>query len=102
MAYVKLRALRLNLPDKGRVNERIVAEMHESLDLLSTEGFDVAAFRIPDTDLRPVLRSDNPRTGEKHYSEERFVDSILLRTKLDAILMLFDLKVQKQTVGFAP
>lgn len=101
-AYARLQALRENLPDKGKVGERLLREMNDALDSLADLGYEVSAFRITDSDLSPRLSSENPRTGKKHYSEERFIDSILMRTKLDGLLLLFQIKASGTKIGFAP
>jgi len=85
-AYAMLSALRKNIAQMGAVEETYVREFHTVLTKLEGIGIDVSEFRIPASEVTPLVTSINTLTGETTYSEEKYVDKPYLLTKLDAIL----------------
>jgi hypothetical protein len=101
LAYVKLAALRQHLPNKGRVGHRLVLEVNEAINILARLDYDVSPFLIRDSDLSRVLHSIGQH-GEQNYSSELSADAILVGSRLDALMMLFDTKGSDKKVGSAP
>jgi len=110
-AYATLRALRNNIDDittYNRVEETYVDQYHAALDMLESIGIDVVQFRISFSDVQhcetisPVSYVGQP--APKEYTEEKYVTKGLLLTKLDTILMYFDLthSDKPRRIGFTP
>jgi len=108
-AYATLQALRSNIDAIATaygVEEKYVAEYHSALDMLEGIGIDVAQFRIwaSEVQSRVSLAVSYPGEATKKYNtRKRYVDKGLLLTKLDTILMYFDLthSDEPRRIGFA-
>lgn len=102
-AYATLSALKNNLSKRSSIGEELVDEYHAVLDRMSAAGINVKEFRIPDGKARPDVISVD-RTGEFTYSDEKFVDGVYFRVKLDVLLDYFTLTYdeRKPQIGFAP
>lgn len=93
-ALAMLSALRKNVDTiQGAVEEKYVTEFHAALDSLEATGIDVSQFRIPDSEVKPIvfrpintLHFRGQRPSRPTYSEESYVDKPLLLTKLDAAI----------------
>jgi len=102
-SYASLVSLKDNLPDRVHVKEDYVLEYHKNLDKLEECGFNVAEFRIPDTQLKRLVSSFNYRTGAKTYKDYRAVEKSFLLLKLNALLNYFTLNQNdsgKTKIGF--
>ena len=106
-AFGRLKSLRQNVPNKD-VETKYVDEFHQVLDLLeSVAGVDLKNFRIPASEVRPVVVGGNYVTGETYYSSRPFCDHAFFLMKLDAVLTMFELLIQarssdKPAIGFTP
>ena len=111
-AYATLQALRSNadaITTVYGVEERYVVEYDSALDMLQSIGIDVAQFRISPSEVQPRVeqRLTVSYPGEaiaEHTTGKRYVDKGLLLTKLDTVLMYFDLthSDEPRRVGFTP
>jgi hypothetical protein len=91
-AYAMLSSLRKNIEQMtSTIPETYVHEFHKVLDKLEGIGIDVSDFRVPHTEVTPKITSLNVITGEKDWSDERYVDKPYLLTKIDAILGYFEI-----------
>jgi|GEM_PF-1685258 len=106
-ALAMLRSLRENV-DKitGRVEEKYVTEFHAALDSLEATGIDVSQFRIPDSEVKPIvfgpintLHFPGQRPSRPTYSGESYVDKPLLLTKLDAAIMYSTTLIPRAEIG---
>jgi hypothetical protein len=92
-AYARLVALRKNLDGeraKGNCKGLYAHEFNEALRDLKASGFDVREFRI---------RQEQFRTTQ--IQGEFVVDAVLLLTRIDAVLVLFELRgPEKPPLGF--
>jgi predicted nucleotide-binding protein len=70
---------------KGLIGERYVQEYHEELNKLEDLGDDISDFRINSSDIHPRVTSVT-MSGERSYSDEKYVDSILMMTRLDCLI----------------
>ena len=66
-AYATLLSLRKNI-EKILVSEKYVREYHAVLDKLEGVGIDISEFRIPYSEIEPMLSSTSP--SGNFYSEE--------------------------------
>jgi hypothetical protein len=102
--YTRLNSLKQNLPKSTTCHEKYVGEYHSIVqELEGATKLDLAEFRIPDGEVKPLLASFNYLSGEKKYTAERFCDKNFLLTKLDALLNYFQIKYlsePKRTIGF--
>ena len=103
--YTRLKSLKENLPDKTTtIDEKYVWEYHLIInDLEKITTSDLSEFKVPDSEIEPLLSSFNTLTGEKNYTKKRFCDKNFLLAKLDAILDYFQithLSQEKPTIGF--
>lgn len=101
-AYALLSALRRNvdqpsIAEYNSIKDSYVEEYHDALHLLEETGMNVSHFRIPASELQP---SPNGYS----YSKEKYVRKSYFLSKLDAILMYFELRTSepKKTMGFSP
>ena len=112
-AYATLQALRNNIEDITTVygvEENYVDQYHAALDMLEGIGIDVAQFRISSSEVQPHVVQGITVTypGEaarpKKYTEKKYVRKGLLLTKLDTILMYFQLthSDEPRRIGFTP
>lgn len=107
-AYAILRALRNNIAELTLVEEIYVREYHTALDTLEGIGIDVTQFRIPSSEVQPrvtsisVVYSGIPSPPPK-YSKEKYVPKQLMLTKLDAILVYFEITYSEKPrrIGFS-
>lgn len=100
--YARLKGLRDNVDKLSRVEDTYVKEYHVILDNLDKVGIDTAEFRIEESEIRPRvtgIRDDRPS-----YSDKKYVAKALLLSKLDAILIYFELITadKPKRVGFSP
>jgi hypothetical protein len=66
-AYAPLKSLRQNLPSYD-VEVRFVNEFHQILDLLQQgTGVSLANFRIPASEVRPIVVAGNYMDGSVEY-----------------------------------
>lgn len=109
-AYATLHALRSNIDSittaGARVEEKYVEEYHAALDTLERIGIDVAQFRISPSEVQhrePIITVIYPGIERpKQYTKEKYVAKALLLTKLDTILMYFQLthSDEPRRIGF--
>jgi len=101
-AYAMLQALRNNITELASVREIYVREYHTALDMLESIGIDINDFRIPNSEVKPRIRSISNRGPT--YSEEKYVPKQLLLAKLDAILIYFNITLSEKPkkIGFSP
>jgi hypothetical protein len=100
-AVASLRALRDNVANLSRVGDKYVIEFHAVLDKLESIDIDVSEFRIPSSEVGPVLVSSNYLTGSKQYSHEQYVDKAFILAKLDAIIGYLDVVSSSNSKRFA-
>lgn len=110
-AYATLQALRNNIDAITTVygvEEEDVDQYHTALDMLEGIGIDVAQFRISSSKVQPRVAQGITVSypGEvarpKKYTEKKYVRKGLLLTKLDTILMYFELthSEEPKRIGF--
>ncbi len=80
-AYANLKAVRDNLPDKNVYQEGLHVMFNNALDELQQVGVDVREWQLP-----------SGAVGNTHAKE--------FAARIDAILMYFNFKTQKTTIGF--
>jgi len=108
-AYATLQAMQSNINDIATVygvEEKYVSQYHAALDMLEGIGINVEQFRIPPSEVQhretisPVSYPEQPAPEE--YTKEKYVTKGLLLTKLDTILMYFDLTYsgESRRIGF--
>ena len=95
-AYARLVSLKSNLPGDP-VPETHVIEYHEALKHLEDLAFDIGEFKIPSSMVKPIVTGGNYITGEVRYSDDKFVAHAYFKTKLDAVIGYFELKVQQRS-----
>ena len=87
---------------QGSISEPYVMEFHKILDNMEHIGLDMSQFRAPESEVNPRCRSFNISTGQRSYSEEKYVEKPFLLTKVSAtikyIVMLLPDKAKK--IGF--
>ena len=86
--YTTLSSLRKNIEQMGAVEEKYVREFHAVLSRLESIGMDVSEFRIPNSEVQPVLTAQDfgGSSVKNSYSEDKYVDKPYFLTKMDAIL----------------
>ena len=106
-AYAVLSSLRKNIDqpsitEYNSIKSSYVEEFHSALRSLEEIGMNVSQFHIPDSEIQPRLLLSSLE-GET-YSRDKYVRKSYFLTKLDAILMYFDMKTAKppETIGFSP
>jgi hypothetical protein len=106
-AYAVLSSLRKNIDqpsitEYGSVKSSYVEEFHSVLKSLEEIGMNVSQFYIPDSEIEPRLEFSSLE-GDT-YSRNKYVRKSYFLTKIDAILMYFDMKTTKpqKTIGFSP
>ncbi len=101
-AYVRLQALKANLPKRNWVEAVYADQYHEILSDLERIGFEVAEFRIPPDQLTTMTIGVS--YNESRKSRSLYVRGPLLLAKMDAVLAYFELVMQKPlvTIGFKP
>jgi hypothetical protein len=83
-AYLRLTALRSNLPDHPQVHAKYVEDFHAIVDLLTDlSGLDLDGFRLP---LSDYLRADAGASGDI------FCERSLLAQSIDALLGCFQVQ----------
>ena len=104
-AFAMLSSLRKNIGQMTdySILETYVREFHTVLDKLGTTRVDVSEFRIPDSEVKPRETGGSYVTGERWYSEEKYVDKPYFLTKLDAILGYFEIITSEKPrkIGFS-
>ena len=90
-----LSSIRENIDNiKGQIEEKYVIGYHVALDRLEAMGLDTAEFRIPGSEIRPKATSlpNSTFQGQRSkppFSSEKYVDKLLLLTKLDSAIKYF-------------
>jgi hypothetical protein len=108
-AYSRLKSLRQNVPT-GSIETKFVEEFHQILELLEgASGTTLENFRIPASEIRPIVTGGNYLTGEQRYSNKPYCDYHFFVMKVDGVLTMFELLVSqgqgssgKTTIGFKP
>lgn len=101
-AYSRLTALQKNIPQYD-VPVELVNEFHQILDLLEKEvGELFTNFRIPSSQVRPIITGGNYVTGEKHYSTQSYCEHNFFLVKVDGAITMFELLSQYRTTGKTP
>lgn len=108
-AYATLQALQSNINGITTiygVEEKYVSQYHAALDMLEGIGTDVAQFRIPPSEVqhRETISTVSYPGELAPYTKEKYVTKGLLLTKLDTILMCFNLahSDESRRIGFTP
>jgi len=97
-AYARLKALKSNLPDNSGVELKYVQEFHSILRLLTqTSGLDLGNFRVPDSELKPIVTVGN-------YGTVTNCQRAFLMMKIDGVLTFFEIHSSqpKAKIGFGP
>ena len=103
-AYARLKALKSNLPERSSVELKYVEEFHSILRLLThTSGLDLSNFRVPDSELKPIVTGGNYITGTVDYSEDSYCQRAFLMMKIDGVLTFFEIQSSqpKPKIGFS-
>lgn len=105
-AFAMLSSLRKNIDQiTSGVTETYVREFHTVLDRLEGIEIDVSEFRIPDSAVKPRITSSwfNGERSRYNYSDEKYVERLLMLTKLDAILGYFEIITSEKPrkIGFS-
>ena len=104
-ALARLKALRANLPDHDEVEPKYARELHEIIALLEADsGSDLGSFRVPASEIRPIIVGGNAITGHVDYSEEPYVERAYLLMKIDGVIGLFEIlgSQERTRIGFYP
>jgi hypothetical protein len=102
-AYVRLKSLKANLPDRIHADQTYVEEFHSIVDILQNEsGHDLSAFRVPATQMQRESSGGNYITGEVFYTGRLVCTRSYLMMRIDGVLGFFTLVSSKETVGFIP
>jgi uncharacterized protein YlxW (UPF0749 family) len=89
-AYARLSALLEHMPQSyATLEARYVSDFHAALDDLKQAGFDVASYRIAESNVTPRVASQNMVTGKTVWTEAR-VDRDLMAGRIKAVLGLFE------------
>ncbi len=102
-AFSTLTSLKQNVLEEGHhLHERYVTEYHRVVDGLEKQGMDLTEFKIPQSELKPILASYNGLSGESTYSDDNYVQKTFFLMKLDALLGYFSLTIddKKPHIGF--
>lgn len=100
-AYARLKALKEHVPGP-HVDPKYVAEFHQVLDLLEqASGVSLASFRIPASEIKPVITSVR-RGGGATYSKEPYCDRSLFDMRVDGVLTMFELITASSGAGPKP
>jgi hypothetical protein len=102
-AQSDLEALKKNLPN-ANVKETTIVSFHSILDRLKSEtGYDLTAFRIPQSEIKPrrVNQPRSPRIGRYDpvmpprttWSEDRFCDRQMFHTAIDSAISRLQLEL---------
>lgn len=106
-AYARLKSLRQNVPGYD-VEVRFVNEFHQILDLLQEgTGVNLGNFRIPASEMRPIVVAGNYLDGSVEYTDEPFCNNAYFLTKVDGVLNMFEVLLApssgtKRSIGFKP
>jgi hypothetical protein len=92
-AFVRLDALRKNLPETHYVSEQYVTKYREALKHLRDVGFDVAEFDIPDSWVQQRVVASGPMATR--YGKDREITRSQFRTKLDAAMGYFTFSAEE-------
>jgi hypothetical protein len=97
--YVNLLSLKKHLPIRNSIEEKFANIYNSELDRLINLGFDVKEFQVPQNEIKIVRIGGNYVTGEKHYSEEKYVQREIFLMKLDATLEFFLISTPETKIG---
>jgi hypothetical protein len=83
-SYLRLTALKSNLPGHAQVHEKYLEDFHAVVDLLAElSGLDLDGFRLPSSECLP---------GEAQTAADRYCERSLLTQKIDAVLSCFQVQ----------
>src|SRR3989344_4409596 len=97
--YAQLVALKNNLPEGRKVHRRYIDEYHRLLRALNTEvNFNISDFLINERHFDHIAGV----SYEDHFQPwgDKHCDKSFLLSKLDAILMFFELNQKEVSIGF--
>ena len=106
-AYTALKSLRENIGQVTdySVPETYVLEFHSVLDKLESIGIGVSEYRIPDSAVNPKITASwfNGERSRHSYSDEKYVERLLMLTKLDSIIGYFEIITSEKPrkIGFS-
>jgi hypothetical protein len=106
-AYSRLKALKANVPGPY-VHPKYVEEFHHILDLLEkASGASLGNFRIPASEIRPVITSVSYIGEGATYSDEPYCERAFFDMRVDGVLTMFELLINsgggsKPPIGFNP
>ncbi len=101
-AFSILNSLKQNVPQNHEISEKYVIEYHRVLEELQKQGIDIQEFKIEPAQVKPRLISSNSLTGERTYSEGKYIERSFFLMKLDSLLGYFTLTIEdrKPQIGF--
>jgi hypothetical protein len=107
-AYALISSLRKNIDqpsitENGSIDTSYITTYHNALGLLEKQGFSISDFKIPDSEIKPKVMGFFTLNGsETRYSKERFVRKSYFLSKLDGILLYFEIQSSepKKGMGF--
>lgn len=106
-AFAILHALKDNLPLSGSISEKYVRIYHGEIDRLSDLGFkDLDDFKIFDKEIKHQLTSFVPAISgikqqeTKNYSDDKYIEREFFLTKIDSLLMFFQVSSPEIEIGF--
>lgn len=110
--YSRLHSLKANLPENKYISENYVQEYHIIIDDLSKAAtIELSEFKIPPSEIKPSIIGNKANiTGElswvqeSSYSETRYCERNIILSKMDALLMYFQISnsKEKESIGFKP
>jgi len=99
--FALLNGLKSNLPKGPHVHQTFVNEYCALLRNIEQETrYDLKQFDIPPEQVGPVMRSSNYVTGQKTYSTDKYCSRAYFMMKLDALLLLFQIRSSDTEIGF--
>ncbi len=82
-----LASAKKNVESAKAVPETQIREYHAILSQIKTDtGIDTAPFRIPDSDIQPMLTSFDSFKGQRIFSKEKYAPKLLFVDKINAVL----------------
>jgi hypothetical protein len=101
-SYAMLSSFRKNIDQIYDVTTKYVNEYHNVLTKLEGMGINISEFRIPDSEVTKRVTGGSYITGEKWYSDEKYVDRAYFLIKLDAVLSYFEIITSEKPkrIGF--
>jgi len=100
-AFSNISSLKDNLPKSHKINEKYVKIFNSEIDRLTNIGItSIEEYKIPIQDLGNEFLGGNHMTGERRYSDEKYIERNLFLYKIDAILTFFQLEASETKMGF--